>query len=92
MIQEDGVPRTAGTPDIMSGCQPGTLYLDTRQLAIPYYQRDGDYTLQLVVYQWRDGVRLVPTDPAQAGMAVTADHALILNSMHLLSYAVWGVP
>jgi MFS family permease len=89
VIQSDGTPHTAGTPDALSSWQPGALYLDTRQLAVPFYQRDGDYTLQLVVYQWRDGVRLVPAQQGQSPKHMTADQTLILDSAHLISYAVW---
>ncbi len=85
VVQADSGPQSQNTPPQMSQWQPGTLYLDERSLTVPYYLKDGDYTLQLAVYRWQDGLRLPPAP----GPNTTADHTLIIDHVHLRSFAGW---
>ncbi|HVO44144.1 MAG TPA: hypothetical protein VMT34_16060, partial [Aggregatilineales bacterium] len=54
----DGTP----TPSQTSTWQPGTYYTDIRAFHLPSNLADGDYLLVATVYQWWDGVRLIPED------------------------------
>jgi len=94
ITQADGGPQTSGTPTQLTQWQPQRLYLDRRTLSVPYGLADGDYTLQLIVYQWWDGQRLSPAllEQDSHGLAITPDHALIVDRVHVRSYAVWPIP
>ena len=45
-----------------SQMQPNGNYIDWRVLELPSDLANGEYTLQVVVYQWWDGVRLTLDD------------------------------
>jgi hypothetical protein len=45
-----------------SQMQPANSYIDWRELPLPDDLASGDYTLQLVVYQWQDNLRLTLPD------------------------------
>ena len=94
ITQLDGAPQTSGTPSQLTQWQPGAIYLDRRILIVPYGLSDGDYTIQLIVYQWWDGKRLMPTilETDRHGLEITSDNALIIDRVHLRSYAVWPTP
>jgi len=49
-----------------SQMQPGGNYIDERILEIPENLANGDYQLQVVVYQWWDGTRLTIPDGSDA--------------------------
>ncbi len=49
-----------------SEMQAGGNYIDWRVLDLPSNLPNGDYTLQVVVYQWWDGIRLTTTDGSDA--------------------------
>src|SRR5258708_3390330 len=62
---EDGPPKAANTPE-MTAWTPGLLYVDRREVQIPYQPHisngtsDEELTIQLIVYQSWDGKRLIP--------------------------------
>jgi hypothetical protein len=45
-----------------SQMQPNNSYIDLRELPLPENLADGEYLLQLVVYQWQDNTRLTLPD------------------------------
>ena len=49
--------------------QPGESYLDERRLEVPCELLPGDYALRLGVYDYRDGVRLIPARDGEASPA-----------------------
>jgi len=55
VTQVDGPINIDGAPLETSRWQPGQLYVDERTLALPFPAGQGDYFLNLVVYQWWDG-------------------------------------
>ncbi len=55
VAQVDGPISVEGQPLETSRWQPGELYVDERTLALPFPAGQGDYFLNLVVYQWWDG-------------------------------------
>lgn len=81
VAQVDGPPRTQGTPEQLSAWQPEMLYLDQRRIEVPYRIPYGSYTLAVAVYQWWDGVRLVPSQNS------TPDRIVIIDQFPLWSYA-----
>jgi Dolichyl-phosphate-mannose-protein mannosyltransferase len=91
---QDGPPKAANTPDMTTWTQ-GALYLDERQVQIPYQPHiasgaaDEELTVQLIVYQSWDGTRLIPAVGAGSANDVTAAHGLIIDRATLYSYASW---
>jgi hypothetical protein len=81
IAQQDGLP--ADAPQSLDQWQPNTFYIDHRTLTVPYHVQRGQYTLQLIVYHWRDGSRVSPEHDA------TPTQALILDRMQLDSAAEW---
>ncbi|HLY24753.1 MAG TPA: hypothetical protein VKQ72_00345 [Aggregatilineales bacterium] len=84
---QDGPPQGAQMPP-MTAWPPGLLYLDQREIQIPYQPKleqpgDEKYTIHLIVYQPLDGTRLVPSSQSAADNSVVIDQAI------LYSYAVW---
>jgi len=83
ITQVDRPPQGDGTPEQISTWQPNMLYLDHRRIEIPYHLADGQYRIELIVYQYWDNVRLMPETGA------SPDRTLTIDQFHLLSYAVW---
>ncbi len=83
VAQLDGMPKTPGTPDQLDAWKPETLYLDRRDLQVPYQLPEGEYTLHLIVYRYQDGTRLAPEGDA------TPAKTLIIDRVRLYSFAAW---
>lgn len=78
VLQADGAPAAADTPAQTSQWQPGVYYEDFRDFHLPPDIEDGDYLLVVTVYQWWDGVRLVPaTNSLWATFNAAADYLLL---------------
>ena len=45
-------------PPETSRWQPGKLYIEERELKLPYPLTTGTYDIRLAVYQWWDSVRI----------------------------------
>jgi hypothetical protein len=58
MSQVDGPPMLLNGPPETSRWQPGALYIEERELKLPYPLATGTYDIRLAVYQWWDGVRI----------------------------------
>jgi hypothetical protein len=64
VAQADGPARAPNTPEATSSWLPGTIYEDVRTLELPGDLNSGPYRLVITVYQWWDGVRLLPASDA----------------------------
>ncbi|MCC7207008.1 MAG: glycosyltransferase family 39 protein [Anaerolineae bacterium] len=58
MSQVDGPPMLLNGPPETSRWQPGQMYIEERELELPYPLATGAYGIRLAVYQWWDGVRI----------------------------------
>jgi hypothetical protein len=83
VLQVDSGPAGPYTPAQTSAWEPGGLYRDDRQLKLPWCFAPGDYQVRLVVYQWWDGVRLVPEASAWRG----PEDSLLLGEITADSFA-----
>jgi hypothetical protein len=83
------VARTVGPPvgpegaPLPSLLPPGEILLDTRRVQVPYHLDDGVYTLQLAVTLRGESIPLPPGNDA------TSDHRLLIDRLHLASFAAW---
>jgi hypothetical protein len=76
LAQSDGAPQlihldpnaSHRLPEQTSQWQPSVMYVEERTLYIPAAASHSDWTLALGVYQWWDGVRLLPETPHQDGL------------------------
>lgn len=84
VAQNDAPPLSPNTPSRTSVWTPETAYEDTRELHLPGNLRGGNYTLVLAVYQWWDGVRLVPS--ANSHFAVSPQALLTLRQFNATIY------
>jgi hypothetical protein len=67
VAQSDGTIMHYGTEAVQtSQLQPGKIYIDWRSITLPVGLPEGDYRLELVVYQSWDGVRLQVSDHTDA--------------------------
>ncbi|RMG87545.1 MAG: hypothetical protein D6712_05475 [Chloroflexi bacterium] len=65
-MQSDGAPQlihlspvaNEPLPQSMTQWQPGQLYVEERELQIPFPTNAQDYDIYLIVYQWWDGERI----------------------------------
>lgn len=64
IAQDDRPPHAPETPEQTSAWQPGSYYEDVRTIQLRRGLREGTYDLVAAVYQWWDGVRLLPEDNA----------------------------
>lgn len=87
IAQNDGAPYGEGIPSQMTQWIAGQLYHETRALTLPYQLYPGQYTLEVVVYDWRDGRRLVPQ--ALGGQTITESDAVVIDRARLVSHSVW---
>ncbi|MDX2138315.1 MAG: glycosyltransferase family 39 protein [Chloroflexota bacterium] len=70
-VENNAPPRPLEGPEQTSQWQPGRYYVEERELILPYPLVSGQYDLQLIVYQWWDGVRLdAPTADANKALLV----------------------
>jgi len=60
VAQADGPPSAPDTPEQMSTWQPNVYYEDFRTIQLQRGLREDTYNLVVTVYQWWDGVRLLP--------------------------------
>lgn len=82
VAQQDGAPTPA-----FSTWQPYIFYLETRTLAIPWQPAEGTYTLQLIVYNWQTGARLIITDPSDP----ISKEILVLARPTVSTFAYWEI-
>lgn len=75
-VENNGPPRPLDGPSETSEWLPGRFYVEEREIALPYPLGDGTYDLQLIVYQWWDGVRL-RAPSADANNVLTVGHYLV---------------
>jgi len=75
-VENNGPPQPLDGPSETSQWLPGRSYIEERELALPYPLGDGAFDLQLIVYQWWDGVRL-RAPSADAHDVLTVGHYIV---------------
>jgi hypothetical protein len=86
VTQSDGAPQTVTLqpyadvpPQEISQWQPGRYYIEERTLKIPNPTPAGEYALNLIVYQWWDGVRVPVADTPGIGL-------LPIRTVHVMAW------
>lgn len=87
IAQNDRAPQGEGIPSQMTEWIAGQLYRETRVLTLPYRLYPGQYTIEVVVYDWRDGSRLSPQ--TSGSQEITASNSVIIDHARLVSHSVW---
>jgi hypothetical protein len=68
-----------GAPQETSQWQPGQLYIEERNLTLPFPTARGAIGIFMVVYEWASGERI-------AAPGVDSDYALLLRALNVISY------
>ncbi len=85
VAQADGTPRAPDTPEQMSTWQPNMYYEDFRTIQLQRGLREDTYSLVVTVYQWWDGVRLIPEENSLWNRTGEDNSYLVVEQLTILN-------